>query len=213
MAAVDDNAVNNLTVQGKVDGRRLRSERTRQLIIEAYMSLVREKGHVPTAQQIAERAGYSVRSVFERFPDLHALRLAVTDHAIAEGRNAGALRDVEADRATRIRSQVRSRAAGCEKWLPLWRVISAQNEGSNELQKRMRMVRELVRMRVELMFQKELSALSEDQRRHTLIALESITDYESWGRMRELYGLSFDDACDVWMRAVDRLLPPTPAVP
>lgn len=213
MTDVSKEAGGNLTAQGKVDGRRLRSERTRQLIIEAYMSLVRDKGQVPTAQQIAERAGYSVRSVFERFPDLHALRLAVTDHAIAEGRNAGALRDIDSDRTTRIHSQVRSRAAGCEKWLPLWRVISARNEGSTELQKRMRMVRELVRMRVELMFQKELAALPEDKRRHTLIALESITDYESWGRMRELYGLSFDDACEVWIRAVDRLLPPTPAVP
>src|SRR5262245_22116828 len=65
----------------KVDGRRLRSERTRRLIVEAYMALVRETRQVPTAAQIAERAGYSVRSIFERFPDLQALRLAATDYA------------------------------------------------------------------------------------------------------------------------------------
>jgi AcrR family transcriptional regulator len=196
----------------KVDGRRLRSERTRQLIIEAYMSLVRETGQVPTGQQIAARAGYSVRSLFERFPDLNALRLAATDHAIAEGRSEGALRDVDADRSTRIRSQVVSRAGGCEKWLPMWRVLSVNNEGSEELGKRMRMVRELVRMRLELMFQKELATLDEIRRRHTMIALETITDYESWGRMRELYGLSIEEGYAVWIRAIDRLLPPTPAV-
>ena len=49
---------------GKVDGRRLRSERTRRLIVEAYMELVREHRQVPTAVQIAQRAGYSVRSIF-----------------------------------------------------------------------------------------------------------------------------------------------------
>ncbi len=196
----------------KVDGRRLRSERTRQLIIEAYMSLVRETAQVPTAQQIAQRAGYSVRSVFERFPDLQAIRLAATDHAIAEGRGEGALRDIDADRTTRIRSQVLSRARGCEKWLPLWRVLSSHNEGAGELKKRMRMVRELVRMRLELMFQKELAPLDDSLRRQTLIALEAVTDYESWGRMRELFGLSFDDACAVWIRAIDRLLPEAPAV-
>lgn len=197
---------------GKVDGRRLRSERTRQLIIEAYMALVREGSGVPTAAQIAERAGYSVRSIFERFPDMEALRIAVTDHAIAEGRAQGALRDVDADRSMRIRSHVEQRGTGCEKWLPLWRVLSTHNEGSPELQKRIRVIRDLVRMRMELMFQPELKAMPEARRRHTVIALETLTDYENWGRMRELYGLSFEEAAAVWVRAIDRLLPPAPPV-
>jgi len=89
------------------------------------MALVRETGQMPTALQIAERAGYSVRSVFERFPDLTALRIAVTDHAISEARNTGVLRDLDADRLTRIASQVEQRGRGCEHWLPLWRVLTA----------------------------------------------------------------------------------------
>ncbi len=195
----------------RVDGRRLRSERTRQLIIEAYMALVRDSTQIPTAVQIAERAGYSVRSIFERFPDMHALRVAVTDYAIAEGRAQGTLRDVDADRLTRIRSHVEQRGQGCERWLPLWRVLSTKNDESPELKKRMRMIRELVRMRLELMFQRELSAVVDPQRRHTVIALETLTDFENWGRMRELYGLDFEQAARVWIRAIDRLLPPTPA--
>ena len=205
--------MNRLSVAGseRVDGRRLRSERTRQLIIEAYMALVRDGSQLPTAVQIAERAGYSVRSIFERFPDMHALRVAVTDYAIAEGRAQGALRDVDADRLTRIRSHVEQRGQGCERWLPLWRVLSTKNDESPELKKRMRMVRELVRMRLELMFQRELSSVVDPQRRHTVIALETLTDFENWGRMRELYGLDFEQAARVWIRAIDRLLPPTPA--
>lgn len=205
--------MNRLSVAGseRVDGRRLRSERTRQLIIEAYMALVRDGSQVPTAVQIAERAGYSVRSIFERFPDMHALRVAVTDYAFAEGRAQGALRDVDADRLTRIRSHVEQRGQGCERWLPLWRVLSTKNDESPELKKRMRMVRELVRMRLELMFQRELSSVVDPQRRHTVIALETLTDFENWGRMRELYGLDFEQAARVWVRAIDRLLPPTPA--
>ena len=50
----------------EIDGRRLRSERTRQHIIEAYLAMLREGSGIPTAAQIAERAGYSVRSLFER---------------------------------------------------------------------------------------------------------------------------------------------------
>jgi AcrR family transcriptional regulator len=197
---------------GKVDGRRLRSERTRRLIVEAYMALVRENNKMPTAVQIAERAGYSVRSIFERFPDLHALRLAATDYAIAEGRSQSALRDLDAERAARIRSHVESRSNGCERWLPLWRVLSANLNESSELRERIRLVRQLVTMRLEFMFKPELSALSENERRKTLLALESITDYECWGRMREQYGLSVEEARAVWARVIDSLLPPTPAI-
>ena len=41
----------------RIDGRRLRSERTKQLIIEAFLALLREHQDMPTAVQIAERAG------------------------------------------------------------------------------------------------------------------------------------------------------------
>jgi len=197
----------------RVDGRRLRSERTRRLIIEAYMALVRETGQMPTAAQIAERAGYSVRSVFERFPDLTALRIAVTDYAIAEGRASGVLRDLDADRLTRIKSQVEQRGSGCERWLPLWRVLSADAAHSADLQQRIRMIRQLVVMRMEMMFRPELSAVSDDTRKKIVLALEALLDFESWARMRELYGLSFDEASAVWVKSIDRLLPQAPSEP
>src|SRR4029077_19009000 len=99
----------------RVDGRRLRSERTKQLIIEAFLSLLREEPVMPTAVQIAERAGYSVRSIFERFPDLVALRVAATDYALAQALALAPARQVDADRETRVKSQVETRAFTCER--------------------------------------------------------------------------------------------------
>jgi AcrR family transcriptional regulator len=195
----------------RIDGRRLRSERTRRLIIEAYIALVRETAQMPTAAQIAERAGYSVRSIFERFPDLTALRVAVTDYAIAEARANAALRDLDADRSTRIRSQVEQRGRGCERWLPLWRVLSSGLSEAPDLQQRIGMIRQLIVMRMEMMFRPELSTVSDAARKKIMLALESLMDFESWARMRELYGLSFDEASAVWIKAIDRLLPSTPA--
>jgi len=194
-----------------VDGRRLRSERTRQLIIEAYLSLLRDSPQVPTSSQIAERAGYSVRSVFERFPDLLALRIAATDYAFAQGTAGAQLRDLDGDRSTRIRSQVETRAATCETWLPMWRALNSNQGDSEELKSRIKLARELIVRRLELMYQPELSTLAEPMRRYTLIALEALTDFESWARMRENYGLTAEQAREVWMRMIDRLLPPTPA--
>ncbi|HEY4168293.1 MAG TPA: hypothetical protein VGM96_16020 [Reyranella sp.] len=194
-----------------VDGRRLRSERTRQLIIEAYLSLLRDSSQVPTSAQIADRAGYSVRSVFERFPDLMSLRIAATDYAFAQGTASAQPRDLEGDRATRIRSQVETRARTCEAWLPMWRALNANQGDSDELRSRVRLARELILRRLELMYQPELSTLAEPMRRYTLIALEALTDFESWGRMRENYGLTIEEAREVWMQTIDRLLPSTPA--
>src|SRR5260370_28810609 len=84
----------SLSTPTRIDGRRLRSERTKQLIIEAFLALLRDNPEMPTAVQIAQRACYSVRSIFARFPDLHALRIAATDYAIAECRAQGGPRQI-----------------------------------------------------------------------------------------------------------------------
>jgi AcrR family transcriptional regulator len=194
----------------ETDGRRLRSERTRQYIIEAYLALLRENRGTPTAAQIAERAGYSVRSLFERFPDLLTLGLAAADFAFTQANTQAVIRNVDADRATRIRTQVETRGQICEEWLPLWRSLTRNLHYSEELKVRMRRVREAVMFRIELMYRPELSMLDAVERKRFLIAVEAITDFESWARMRELYGLSPEEARAVWMRTIDRLLPATP---
>jgi AcrR family transcriptional regulator len=195
---------------GRIDGRRLRSERTKQLIIEAFLALLREQLVMPTAVQIAERAGYSVRSIFERFPDLFALRLAATDYAFAQAAALAPARSVDADRPTRLKSQVETRAGTCERNIALWRMLSSSEDASGELALRLAKSREAAVARLELMFRAELSTLPESERKELLIALEALTDIESWARMRETFQLSFEEACAVWSTAIDRLLPVTP---
>ncbi len=195
-----------------LDGRRLRSARTRQLIIEAYLALLRENPRIPTAASIAQRAGYSVRSVFERFPDLHALRVAATDEALLKASAQVAAQPTAGTRNDRLRTHVEARGRICEEWLPLWRALNANQGDSTELKTRIRLIREMVIRRIEEMYAQELASLDERERQQTILAIEALIDFESWARMRELFGLSFEDACGVWKRAVDRLLPPTPPV-
>lgn len=192
----------------KIDGRRLRSERTKQLIIEAYLELAHELSpRVPTAAEIAERAGYSVRSVFERFPDIRALQVAAVDYALAQVAALAPPRGAEGDRRSRVESQVLTRAQTCERWLPLWRSLIVNQGDSVELKARVKKSREWTMQRLELMYQPELATLSAPERRQMLIALEAITDVESWARMREFFGLSFDEARLAWAQVIDRLLP------
>ena len=65
------------------DGRAARALRTREAIVDACIALVEEGDLRPTAPRIAERAGVSVRSVFQHFDDLPSLHIAVTE-SIAE---------------------------------------------------------------------------------------------------------------------------------
>jgi AcrR family transcriptional regulator len=189
----------------KIDGRRLRAERTRQLIIEAYLQLLRRNPKMPTAYQIAAEAGCSVRSVFERFSDLDTLTLATADHAISTGQAEAAARHVDADRANRIRSHVATRARACEKWLPLWRVIVGLERA--ELKERVVLVRLANIERMKLMYGPELATLAQSERDQLLLALAALISFESWDQLRHCYNLSPESAQAVWRSAIDRMLP------
>lgn len=193
------------------DGRRLRSERTRVVIMEAFIDLLRERPEVPTAAQIAARAGISTRLIFERFNDLAALSLATVDHAFATAEAQAVPRGLDGDRLSRIRSHVETRAQTCERWLPLWRVVTINQARLPALRDRLLAVRQVVIARIRLMYAPELALLSASDQRDALIVLEALIDFESWGRMREHHDLGFEEACAVWTSAIDRLLPVAPA--
>lgn len=193
----------------RFDGRHLRSERTRQLMIEAYLQLVREHGRLPTANEIAHAAGYSVRSIFERFPDLDTLSLAAADFAIAAGQAEAPAQNADGDRPTRIASHVRIRARACEKWLPLWRILTspAAQGQLTALAMRAKAVRRANVERLELMYRPELAILGAPEREQLLVTLATLTSFESWDQMRSGFGLSPEAAESVWRSAIDRLLP------
>ena len=70
----------------------------------------------------------------------------------------------------------------------------------------------MVIRRIEEMYAWGLTALDKRERHQTILAIDALVNFEGWARMRKQFGLSFEDACDVWKRAIDRLLPPTPPV-
>src|SRR5258708_21936588 len=173
----------SLSTPTRIDGRRLRSERTKQLIIEAFLELLRDNPEMPTAVQIAERAGYSVRSIFERFPDLNALRVAATDYSLAQSLALAPPRHADtADRQTLLKSQVETRAHTCERGVALWRVLLhfADQDETGQLKARVARGRETTGKRLELMYRPGLSALAGTDRRQLLIAPEALTGMARW---------------------------------
>lgn len=64
----------------QTDGRLQRSERTRALIVEAHVALLREGVLKPTAAHIAERAGVSRRTLWSNFRDMEGLLTSTVDY-------------------------------------------------------------------------------------------------------------------------------------
>jgi AcrR family transcriptional regulator len=188
------------------DGRRRRSEQTRRVIMDAYLDLVRVNQEPPTAPEIAKRAGISTRSVFERFKDLLTLSLAVADYAFEQALAQAPAPIVDADFSTRLKAQVEVRAAICEHWLPLWRLLLRYQSQSEELSIRINRIHAAMMSRLALVYGQELSMLPEPERGQLLIGLAILTGLESWSQMREDHGLSIEAARDVWIKAIGRLL-------
>lgn len=194
----------------KVDGRLRRGAQTRARLIAAFIDLMRETGKPPTAAAVAQRAGCSTRSVFERFNDILELATASFDHVIALGLSTPVGDKATADRATRIRFQIEVRSRICENWMAMWRVVIRNHHKSPALVARVAAVRNFTRERLKLMYAPELGSVPDAESRALLLALENLTDFESWARLREDNGLSIEAARELWIVAIDRLLPPTP---
>jgi AcrR family transcriptional regulator len=64
-----------------VDGRHQRSQRSREALIKASLELIDQGLLVPTAKQIADKAGVGLRSFFRHFEDMEALFAAVDSYA------------------------------------------------------------------------------------------------------------------------------------
>ena len=192
------------------DGRTQRGERTRQALIKAYLDLLRETPKPPTAPLIARRAGCSIRTVFNNFSDLLTLSLAAADYAFEQALVQAGVPNADADLHIRLKSQVESRAALCERWLPLWRALVRYQSESKKLANRIKRIRAAMVERLELVYRPELSTLPDAERTQLLVALDILTDFESWGRLREGHGLSIEAARKVWMSAVERMLVSVP---
>ena len=61
------------TENAHADGRRVRSERSREAIKKAMIDLMADGIREPTAQLVSERAGVGIRTVFRQFDDMGSL--------------------------------------------------------------------------------------------------------------------------------------------
>jgi len=104
-----------------LDGRLRRSERSREAIVRALLELVGEGVLEPTAEQVAERAGVGLRTVFRHFSDMESLFVEIDARLQAEAMPLLRGEPLQAGIELRAHDLVRRRAAFFERIAPFKR--------------------------------------------------------------------------------------------
>ncbi len=183
------------------DGRVQRGERSREAIVAALLALVGAGELQPTAQQVAERAGVGLRSVFRHFSDMESLYAEMDARLSAEvrpmrggGSPSGALR-------TRARELVRRRAQIFEKIGPFKRAANVNRWRSPFLRGRHAILVRELRSDL-LLWLPELR----DAPGELADALDLVLSFEAWDRLRSDQRLSRERAEQTLARGVAALL-------
>ena len=192
-----------MTSTHEVDGRSARAQRTRDSVVNAVLSLAGAGNARPTAREIADAAGISVRSVYVHFDDLDDLFRAAADRHLAQ--MAELLTPVAAGLplAERIQAAVGQRVAIHERFGAVRRAAEQWAPQSPALAEVLRQGRTVGRQDIERLFGAELGGRDDED--VALSAITTMMSAEAWDSLRE-QGLSVAAAHEVVAHAVDRLL-------
>ncbi len=183
------------------DGRRQRSERSREQIVEALFALIRAGDMAPRATRVAQAAGVSLRTVFRHFDDMESLYRVMAERMEAEILPLVAAPFEAPDWRGRLLELVSRRARTYERLLPLRVAASVRRFRSAFLMDDYRRFVELERKSLRVMLPE---AIATD--RMLFPALEMVTGFQAWRRLRQDQGLSAARAEAVLRATVARLI-------
>ena len=188
------------------DGRSARSNRTRDAVVESLLAWLRDGNLRPTAKEIADRAGISVRSVYVHFDDLDDLFCAASERTGREIDGLLELISVDQPFEDRIRAVIDQRVRVFEVIMPVKRAGALQEPFSKPLAEIFAGMRSVQRDEIERVFAAELAAVDPDDRDAALAAAHLVTVEEAWSFQRNCMGLDVADARAAMAHALRAIL-------
>jgi AcrR family transcriptional regulator len=183
------------------DGRRRRSLDSRQRIVSAMLWLVRNGAIAPSAEQVAERAGVGLRTVFRQFKDMDSVYAGMAqaieaelDQVLANPLKGHSWRERLADLIDR-------RALAFDKIAPFKRAAGAHRHASPFLEASHQRLTTAAREALRALLPAPIAADAA-----LFESLDLILGYEAWSRLRREQGLSSDAARAVLTWAAARLI-------
>ncbi len=189
------------------DGRSARRHRSRDLVVDALLDLLHDGVIRPTAQQVADRSGVSLRSIFRIFDDVETLHVAAASRQLQRARplfvdvtSVGSVTD-------RVRAMTEINARLYEAVAPVRRAALRAAPESRVLQDQLQGVRGWLRGEIDRVFASELVP---GQHPGAAGAVEAIMSFEAWDQLRTGQALSVHDAMATVQLAAERLLDVAP---
>jgi AcrR family transcriptional regulator len=183
------------------DGRRQRSERSKQAIIEAMLDMIGEGILIPTAQQVSERAGVGIRSVFRHFEDMESIFVMADEARRARYEDIFLGGDRKGTLEQRILHAVEQRAKGYELYGNVMLTTLAQRWRFAVLRKNYERYQRGLRKDLHDWLP-ELEKLDPG----SCEAVHGVASFEFWNRLRDHQGLSKKTAIGVVVNLLNGLV-------
>ena len=195
-----------MTATEKIDGRTARARRTREAIVDATLALLDGGNLRPSAEEIAERAGVSPRSIFQHFGDRETLHRAVGARQTERVSKIVEHLPDTGPFEIRLEGFVDQRARVLEFITPVRRSAVLNEPFSSASHNGLQAVRAFKRAEAERVFGPELAACPEAERDELRRALGAACDWNTLEALRGHQGLSVDEARAVMRRTLVALL-------
>jgi TetR/AcrR family transcriptional regulator of autoinduction and epiphytic fitness len=166
------------------DGRAARSHRTRRAIVDAMRSLHAEGDLRPTAPRVAERAGVSLRTVWQQFADMETLLVEACRRDLEV--LLSLVQKIEPDQPleARITLFVSQRSRVLEEMTPTWRAARIHKPSSQQLRRNKAQMIARARAELEAVFALEFTQLGGEKRQRLIDSLHAISIWAFWESLR-----------------------------
>ena len=179
------------------DGRAARSHRSRRAIVDAMRTLHAEGDLRPTAPRVAERAGVSLRTVWQQYADMETLLVEASRRDNEIMRSLIKVIDPGQPLIARIEQFTGQRARVLEQMTPTWRAARLAEPFSAELDRNKARMLAVAKREVETVFAAELTRLAAPRRQQLTEGLHAITIWSFWESARTELGLGPGPAEDL----------------
>jgi AcrR family transcriptional regulator len=188
---------------GAADGRRRRSQRTRDRILAAVVDALRDPDLEVSPEAVAARSGVSLSTIFRHFGDMQGLGAAAREHVAAQVIPLMLRPFDAADFLGRVRELVARRAQVFEIAAPLWRVAVRQARGSTGLADRdEHRVHEALHNQLVVL----LDQLEGERADDVVCAIDALLSPDTWLHLRHVQELDAARAAAVLESAVCAIL-------
>jgi TetR/AcrR family transcriptional regulator, regulator of autoinduction and epiphytic fitness len=189
------------------DGRLRRGARTRDAIVRSYIELLGSGERRPRAENIAQRAGVGIRTVYNHFRDMEGLRAEAgalvwtqIEKYIVRDVPSGASLDERIDLFVDMRSQL------LETLAPYARSAHGHHDRSGELRRQRSVLVNGSRRELSVTFRPELSRREGPDRDRFLDALHAVSSAPAWSGLRDELNLDVPDATAIFRLTLTALL-------